>query len=158
MAVIYISQVCGNLLNYGIFYGGNIPNLNGYGNDSTSASPTVRDLSICGRNDCQDPNVTDQNISRYEASQLLTYILIGTAASFVVIAMLMQTFIIKEIDKGKEIQDSSIEFECEGDKKLQVNKQNSLFNKYCSVVNARVHRLTRISKHRICSKYHKRQR
>jgi len=66
-------------------------------------TPTKRDLSICGRFDCQDPNITDQNLNRYEpASDTLIYILIGVTASLVVIAMFIQLFFIKTIDPSKE--------------------------------------------------------
>ena len=66
-------------------------------------TPTGRDLSVCGRNDCQDPNVTDQNLNRYEpASETLVYILIGVTAGLVVIAILIQIFLVKKIDSFKE--------------------------------------------------------
>ena len=95
----------GNLLNYGILYGGKSPIVDEDDNSSTSATPVVRDLSICGKNDCQDPNVTDQNLNRYEpASEVLIYILIGVTAGLVVIAMLIQGFLIKNIDPSKEVQ------------------------------------------------------
>ena len=81
-------QAFGNILSYAIFYGGR-----------AESTHTFQDLSICGRNDCQDPNITDQNSDRYEpASQTLIYILVGVMSGFVVVAMIIHFFLTKPIN------------------------------------------------------------
>ena len=88
-------------MNYAILYGSLRSIKTEYGGNSstTPAIPTVRDLSICGKNDCQDPNVTSENLNRYEpASQTLVYILIGVTAGLVVLAMLIQGFLVESIN------------------------------------------------------------
>ena len=72
---------------------------------------TGRDLSVCGRNDCQDPNVTDQNLSRYEpTSETLVYILIGVTAGLVLLAIVVQTFFVINVHTNeKRIEFSVVE-------------------------------------------------
>ena len=97
-------QAFGNILSYAIFYGGGAIVESDLGN-STESTPTFRDLSICGRNDCQDPNITDQNSDRYEpASQTLIYILVGVMSGFVVVAMTIHFFLTKPIDTTLKTQ------------------------------------------------------
>ena len=92
----------GNLLNYAILYGGLNQMSKILGNaSSTIMTPIQRDLSICGKNDCQDPNVTNENLNRYEpASQTLVYILIGVTAGLVIMAMLIQIFFVESLIKS----------------------------------------------------------
>ena len=89
-------------MNYAILFGGRSPIIIQSGN-TTVMTPIIRDLSICGANDCQDPNITDANLSRYEpASPILIYILIGVCAGMVLIAMVIQGFLVKPAVIGKE--------------------------------------------------------
>ena len=76
-------------------------------NDTTTAPPPVfRDLSICGKNDCQDPNLTNENSDRYEpASITLIYILVGVMGGLVLLAMIIHQVLVKPIDPSFEIQD-----------------------------------------------------
>ena len=118
----------GNLLNYAILYGGKTPLPNDEDNEiSTSVTPTKRDLSICGRFDCQDPNVTDQNLNRYEpASKVLIDILIGVTAGLVMIAMLVQIFFIKPIDPSKE----ALLEKSDKEKEAEMSSDNKVSNFY----------------------------
>ena len=66
----------------------------------------LRDLSICGKNDCQDPNLTNENSDRYEpASPTLIYILVGVMGGLVLLAMIIHQCLVKPIDSSLEIQD-----------------------------------------------------
>ena len=104
-------QAFGNILSYAIFYGGGAIFESDSGS-STESTPTFRDLSICGKNDCQDPNITDQNSDRYEpASQTLIYILAGVMSGFVVVAMTIHFFLTKPIDATLEIQDETKKYD-----------------------------------------------
>ena len=130
-------QVFGNLLNYAILYGGKTPLPNDE-TDNISTTPTTtptteRDLSICGKNDCQDPNITNQNLNRYEpASEKLVYILIGMTAALVVVAMLIQIFIVKTIDPSKEAPFEKDE-KAEDDERLFENQVGGIsVNRFCS--------------------------
>ena len=92
--------MCGNLLSYAIFFGGKLPKLfKAELTDNTSmATTTMKDLSVCGINDCQDPNITEVNSDRYEpASITLIYALIGVSGGMVLVAMLIHKFVTKLI-------------------------------------------------------------
>ena len=70
------------------------------------ATPADRDLSVCGINDCQDPNITEANSNRYEpASMTLIYILVGVSGGMVLVAMSIHKFVTKPIDVSLEVQD-----------------------------------------------------
>ena len=100
--------MCGNLLSYAILFGGKSPNLfKAELTDNTSmATTTMRDLSVCGINDCQDPNITEANSDRYEpASITLIYALVGASGGMVLVAMSIHKFVTKPIDVSLEVQD-----------------------------------------------------
>ena len=98
------------MIGYAILFGG-LTTKNNESNynesfSSTPAAPVVKDLSICGKNDCQNPNVTDENGERYQpASMTLIYILVGVMGGLVVTAMIIHKFVTKPIDTSLEIKD-----------------------------------------------------
>ena len=99
----------GNLLSYAILYGGKSPTLSETDltdNTSSVATPVNRDLSVCGINDCQDPNITEANSDRYEpASMTLIYVLVGVTGGMVLVAMSIHKFVTRPIDVSLEVQD-----------------------------------------------------
>jgi len=68
-----------------------------------------RDYSTCGANDCQDPNVTQENISQYvPASETTLYIMIGVLSGLVLIAIGIHSLLTRDIDPTLEAQDKNV--------------------------------------------------
>ena len=87
-------------MKYAILFGGRIatPSMN---------ETMVRNLSICGRNDCQDPNITNANIERYEpASQMLIHILIGITGGPIFFSIIIHGLFIKDMDPIEKIRNA----------------------------------------------------
>ena len=85
----------GNLLSWGILYGG--------ASTITTNETTVRDISVCGKNDCQDPNTTAENISQYEpATEATLYAMLGAMAFLCLLGMLISMIFVPELDTSKE--------------------------------------------------------
>lgn len=103
-------QVCGNLLSYAILFGGKSPQ--NFSNDTTASTPMQKDLSYCGKNDCQNPNITNSDSNRYEpASTTLIYILVGVTSGLGVLAMFIHGCLIKPIDSSLEVEDGYFHIE-----------------------------------------------
>ncbi|XP_076805885.1 protein unc-93 homolog A-like [Clavelina lepadiformis] len=95
------SGVFGNLINYAILYGGS---------SNASSDTSARELSYCGINDCQVPNITAQYLNQYvPASQTLLYIMIGVMAGLVLLAMLIHSTLVRDIDQSLEVEDKGNE-------------------------------------------------
>ena len=95
-----ILQTLGNILKYTILYSGRSPTESG--NETI-----VRDLSICGRNDCQDPSITNANIERYEpASQSVIHILIAITAGLIIFSIILHGIFIKDMDPIEKVQNA----------------------------------------------------
>ena len=91
----------GNLINYAILYGGS---------SNASSDTSARELSYCGINDCQVPNITAQYLNQYvPASQTLLYIMIGVMAGLVLLAMLIHSTLVRDIDQSLEGADKENE-------------------------------------------------
>ena len=102
------SQVFGNLLTWSILYAGVV---------SEPSNSTV-DLSVCGINDCQDPNITAVNIGQYEpTNQATRYGTIGAMSGLVLISVFVSQFLLPDMksysedskDEKSEDQDSKQE-------------------------------------------------
>ena len=94
---VTLCQMFGNLLTWGILYGGAQSTANIY---NSTSNQTERDISACGKNDCQDPNITAANIDQYEpANQLTRYSTIGAMSGLVLLSIIISFYFLPEIEK-----------------------------------------------------------
>jgi len=90
------SQVFGNLLSWSILYSGASS-----ANTNETSSP---DLSVCGINDCQDPNITEQNIGQYEpASDITLYATIGSLGLLCFLSTVISLIFIPPLNIANEM-------------------------------------------------------
>ena len=88
-------QVFGSLLSWGILYGGSSTE----DNNGTSTF----DVTVCGKNDCQDPNTTAKNIDQYEpANDVTLYTTIGAMGFLCFISIIITVLFIPEMKKSQE--------------------------------------------------------
>ncbi|XP_078492351.1 protein unc-93 homolog A-like isoform X1 [Ciona intestinalis] len=93
-----ISQTLGNLLSYAILYSGKTITEGNFNNRS------ILDLSVCGANDCQNPNVTNANLNQYvPQTKSVLYAMIGVMAGLVLVAVGILVFIMPKIDPTLEL-------------------------------------------------------
>lgn len=94
-----LSAILGNILSWAILYGGKTKS-----SDDIYSNTTVdRDVSMCGKNDCQNPNITELTIEQYEPDNMFTfYFTIGAMCTFVMISFLISLFSLPEIDPRRE--------------------------------------------------------
>nr|XP_039257116.1 UNC93-like protein [Styela clava] len=74
--------------------------------DSYQTTTTVweRDLSVCGANDCQDPNITAQNLEQYvPPTQRSLYILIGILSLLIVLSIIVKSIFLPTISPSVEM-------------------------------------------------------
>lgn len=82
------SQVFGNLVTWSILYAG----------VASEPSNSTVDLSVCGINDCQDPNITAVNIGQYEpTNQATRYGTIGAMSALVLISVCVSQFLLPDM-------------------------------------------------------------
>ena len=60
-------------------------------------------LRFCGANDCQNPNLTAENLTKYVASKTTTYVLLGVFSGLLIIAMLIHRFGIEAINSKSDV-------------------------------------------------------
>ena len=92
---VFNVQVFGSLLSWGILYGG----LSTENNNGTSTF----DVTVCGKNDCQDPNTTAENIDQYEpANDVTLYTTIGAMGFLCFLSIIITVLFIPEMKKSQE--------------------------------------------------------
>jgi len=81
-----LASIFGNLVSGAILFSGSPPS----SNSSTFPNDTFEiDISVCGINDCQDPNITSENIEQYEPPLAARYTLVGTMSGVVLLSMVI---------------------------------------------------------------------
>ena len=94
---VTLCQMFGNLITWAILYGGALSDANAF--NSTSNGTCERDVSVCGKNDCQDPNITEANIEQYEpANQVTRYSTIAAMSALVFLSIIILACFLPEIE------------------------------------------------------------
>ena len=152
----FFIQVFGNLLSWSILYSG--------ASSANANETTSPDLTVCGIKDCQDPNITEQNISQYEpASDITLYATIGSLGLLCFLSTVISLIFIPPLntanekmpDKPKYSQgktsSSTKELTDHGaleDKTLQTKHQVSLLWEWCFEL--LIHLKLSLLNHRVC--------
>ena len=122
-------------MSYAVLYGGKTPLPNDSEN-STARTPIARNFSVCGANDCQDPNITNANLNRYEpASQALVYILIGVTAALVVVALFIQGCFVESINSEEAVYSVTLQEAENDDQESITNDKVTYCKEDCILVN-----------------------
>lgn len=76
---------------------------------STDNQTTQDDYSVCGSADCQDPNITGQNLDRYIPDEKSLYIMIGVLLFIDLCAVLLHLKVLPNISSSDASQQNQKE-------------------------------------------------
>nr|XP_004226179.3 protein unc-93 homolog A-like [Ciona intestinalis] len=118
-----LSETTGNLLSYAILYAGKTITVN----EGNSTVNSAVDLSVCGANDCQYPNVTNANLNQYvPQSKSVLYAMIGVMAFLILLALGIMLCLVPKI--SLENHDNELEL-CPTESNLISNNSEKDVNK-----------------------------
>lgn len=82
-------QIVGNSVTYTVLHAFRTDELPTNASDANDT-----DISFCGSNDCQDPNLIQHTIDSYVPNRNATYIILGTMVAMYLTAMILFTFLL----------------------------------------------------------------
>lgn len=84
-----LASIFGNLISGAILFSASPPPPSSNDTSAFSNETFQVDISVCGINDCQDPNITSENIEQYAPPQAALFTLVGTMSGIVLLALII---------------------------------------------------------------------